>query len=64
MRIETAHKILIGSAIAFFLFYALFETSRWWKGGEIVSLAMAGAGAAAAAVFALYQRWYVKSLGR
>jgi len=64
MRIETAHKILIGSAIAFFLFYALFETSRWWKGGEIVSLAMACAGAAAAAVFALYLRWYVKSLGR
>ena len=28
MRLITAHRILIGAAIAFFLFYAMFTLSR------------------------------------
>ena len=62
MRIETAHKILIGSAIAFFLLYACYETSRWWAGEGSFALLRALAGLLAASFFALYLRSFLKSL--
>ena len=64
MKLETAHIILIGTAVAFFLFYAIFEISRWWSGLGGVALVRAGAGVAAAALFALYLRAFLKSIDR
>jgi hypothetical protein len=32
MRLITAHKILIGSAVAFFVFFALWEFGNYSKG--------------------------------
>lgn len=62
MKIETAHTILIVSAIAFFAFYGVFESARWWKGGGLFALGRAVCGFAAAAVFAVYLRSFLKSL--
>jgi len=64
MKIETAHKILIGSGIAFFLVYAVFEVGRWWKGEPPLALVRAACGVIAAALFALYLRSFVKGLTR
>ena len=61
MRIETAHRILIGTAIAFFTVYAFFELARWRSGGGGGgALGRAAGGLAAAAVFAAYLRSYVR----
>ena len=62
MKIETAHKILIGSAIVFFLVYAAFETSRWWKGEGGLALVRAAAAAIASLLFALYLGSFQRSL--
>jgi hypothetical protein len=64
MRIETAHRILIGTGIAFFMVYALFEVARWRGGGGGIALGRAAGGLAAAAGFAVYLRSYVRSLKR
>jgi len=60
MKIETAHRILIGTAIAFFTVYAFFELARWRSGGGGGALGRAAGGLAAAAVFAAYLRSYVR----
>ncbi len=39
MRIMTAHKILIGTAAAFFLFYAAWEVLHGARGGDAWGLA-------------------------
>ena len=62
MRIETAHKILIVSAIAFFLLYGWYETTRWWDGEGSFALLRALAGLFAASFFALYLRSFLKTL--
>lgn len=63
MKIETAHKILIGSAVAFFAFFACLEGLRFLRAGEVSAGFMAAGGLAAAALFFVYLRQYVKRLG-
>lgn len=56
MKLITAHKILIGSAIAFFVFYAGWELRRYAAGSDAWAIARALASAAAAGGFAWYYR--------
>jgi hypothetical protein len=41
VRLITAHRILIGAAIAFFLFYTLFQLRRGWGPGGTPALGQA-----------------------
>lgn len=46
MRLITAHRILIGSGIAFFLFYAGWRLRHWaatGEGGDVVQSVVAAA---------------------
>jgi hypothetical protein len=61
VTLDTAHKILIASAIAFFLLYALWELARYTGSGEPGALALAAAAAAGAGGFAAYLRRFVRS---
>ena len=56
MRLITAHRILIGAAIAFFLFYALFQARRAWSLGSGASLVQALIAAAVVVGLILYYR--------
>jgi hypothetical protein len=56
MRLITAHKILISSAIAFFVFFAGFEARAYGAGGTLANAAAGVAGLAAAVGFAVYLR--------
>ena len=56
MRLITAHKILIASAIAFFLFFAYFELHSYAATGAVVDLVSGIFGFAVAVVFAVYFR--------
>lgn len=60
MTLLTAHKILIGSAIALFVFYAGFELRRYF-GGDGAAAWRALASAAGAGGFALYLRLVFRS---
>jgi len=61
VRIMTAHRILIGAAIVFFLIYAAWEASGVSRGrGSLVRAALSGAGAVG---LALYYRTLPKSTG-
>lgn len=64
MKIETAHKILIGAAVAFFAFFAAIEAVRFARSGEAAAGLMAAGGIGAAAVFGVYLRGYVRGLRR
>jgi hypothetical protein len=54
MRLITAHKILIASATAFFLFFAGFELRSYAHTSAPVDLVSGIFGVAAAVGFALY----------
>lgn len=56
MRLITAHRILIGAGIAFFLFYAAFQLRLYLAAGTMGSLVQAIVAAAVAIGFALYYR--------
>ena len=56
MRLITAHKILIASAVAFFLFFAVFELQSYADSGAIGDLASGIFGLAVAIGFAIYFR--------
>ncbi len=56
MRLITAHRILIGAAIAFFLFYALFQVRRWLGPGGTPALAQAAVSVAVAVALVAYYR--------
>lgn len=56
MRLITAHRILIGAAIAFFLFYGLFQLRRAWGPGGTPSLVQALVSAAVLVGLVLYYR--------
>ncbi len=56
MRLITAHKILIGSAVVFFAFFALLEMRSFRVTGSLVDLASGVLGLAVAVGFALYLR--------
>jgi hypothetical protein len=46
MRLLTAHKILIGSAIVFFAFFTLWEVREVWaaRGGSMLTALLSAAG--------------------
>ena len=56
MRLITAHRILIGAAIAFFLFYSLFQVRRYFGGDGGPALVQAAVSAAVAGGLAAYYR--------
>jgi hypothetical protein len=60
MTLLTAHKILIGSAIALFVLYAGYEARRY-LGGDAAAGLRALASAAGAAGFAVYLRSVFRS---
>lgn len=66
MRLITAHKILIGSAVAFFAFFALFELRAYAAGGGATDLGSGIFGLAVAVGFAVYLRrlWTRETPGR
>lgn len=56
MRLITAHKILIGSAVAFFAFFALVEMRSFAATGGLANLASGVAGLGVAVGFGVYLR--------
>jgi Na+/glutamate symporter len=56
VRLITAHRILIGAGIAFFVFYALFQLRLWMLAGATASLAQAVVSVAVAIGLVLYYR--------
>lgn len=56
MRLITAHKVLIGSAVALFLFFAVFQLRSYASSGSLADLASAVLGFVVAVAFALYLR--------
>lgn len=58
MKLMTAHKLLIGSAIGMFAFLTLWEVRHGFLTGEIADgLVAAAVSAAATAVLAVYYRY-------
>jgi hypothetical protein len=56
VRLITAHRILIGAGIAFFLFYAALQLRLFVRDGATASLVQAVVAAAVAVGFVLYYR--------
>jgi hypothetical protein len=56
VRLITAHRILIGAGIAFFLFYAALQLRLFVRDGATTSLVQAVVAAAIAVGFVLYYR--------
>jgi hypothetical protein len=56
MSVLTAHKILISSAVALFLLYAVWEF-RNYSSGDSGALLRSALSALAAVGFAVYLRW-------
>lgn len=64
MSVPTAHKILIGTAIVFFAFFALWELGDYRASGDATALAASVGAAGGALALAAYLRRYVRSLER
>lgn len=60
MKLMTAHKILISTAIAFFLFYALLQIVRYVNTGLSSALVLSALSAVVAVGFGIYL--YFRSL--
>lgn len=60
MRLITAHRILIGTAIAFGVFFTVWEVVRYVHTGQAVLLVIA----AVTAVITLGLGYYLKNLKR
>ena len=61
MRLITAHRILIGAAIAFFLLYSLLQVRRYFVGdgaSALVQAAVAGAVAGGLAAYYRTLKWW------
>jgi hypothetical protein len=56
MKLMTAHRILIGSSIAFFLFFAFLQLRNFMREGGATNLAAAAIAAAATAFLVAYFR--------
>jgi hypothetical protein len=56
VRLITAHRILIGAGIAFFLFYAGFQLRLYLVTGTVASLVQSVVAAAVAIGFVVYYR--------
>ena len=64
MRLITAHRILIGAAIAFFLFYAVFQVRRFAATRETFAIVQAVASVGVAIGLVLYYRTLARWNGR
>ena len=64
MRLITAHRILIGAAIAFFLFYAVFQVRRFAATGDSLSIVQAVVSVGVAVGLVLYYRTLARWNGR
>jgi hypothetical protein len=64
VRLITAHRILIATGIAFFLFYALVEARVWLRTGSGAALAQAIFAPLIAFGFAIYYRSLAKRWGK
>jgi hypothetical protein len=64
VRLITAHRILIGAAIAFFLLYAMIETRVWMRTGSAAALAQAIVSPLVAAGLVVYYRSLAKRWGK
>ncbi len=62
MSVATAHKILITTAIIFFLFYAAWEVRNYSTPGSVRSLLRAIIALVVACGLALYLRYFLKSV--
>ncbi len=62
MSITTAHKVLIVTAIIFFLFYAGWEIRNYPVPGGVWSLLRAIISVVAACGLGLYLRYFLKSV--
>lgn len=60
MRLITAHRVLIGAGIAFFVFYAGWRLRRYGARGEAADALQASVSAAVAVVLV----WYYRTLRR
>jgi hypothetical protein len=56
VKLITAHRILIGAAIAFFLFYALLQLRRGWGPGGTSALVQGLVSAAVVVGLIVYYR--------
>jgi len=56
MKLMTAHRILIGSSIAFFLFFAFLQARDFMSGGGATNLAAALVAIAVTAALVVYFR--------
>jgi len=56
VRLITAHRILIGAAIAFFLFYSAFQVRHYFIGDGAAALVQAAVAAAVAGGLTAYYR--------
>jgi hypothetical protein len=56
VQIKAAHKILIASAIAFFIFFGIWELKDYAKTGEIGTLGIGLLSVLVAAGFVIYFR--------
>jgi len=56
VKLITAHRILIGAGIAFFLFYAAFQLRLFMRDGATAALVQALVAVVVAAGFVLYYR--------
>ena len=63
MKVTTAHKVLIATAIGFFLIYALWELADYTRSGEDRALVWSAAGTCAAVGLAVYLWRFIRSLG-
>ena len=62
MSVTTAHKILIATAIGFFLVYALWELADYTRSGDASALVWSAAGAGGALGLGIYLRRFIRSL--
>ncbi len=63
VSVNTAHKILIATAIGFFLVYALWELADYVQSGETIALGWSFAALLGAVGLARYLRRFIRSLG-
>lgn len=65
VRLITAHRILIGTAVVFFVFFALWELRNYWQNGNMWAGARSILYLVVAVGFGVYlksiKRWYGNS---
>jgi hypothetical protein len=62
VTVAQAHKLLIASAIAFALFYAVFELRHWSRSGEPMPLLLSALALAVGVALLVYLRRFARSL--